>query len=235
MARPAKSRKPDSGKTGTLQQKAYNFLKERIMNREIKPGCCLTDSQLASELGISRTPVRDAFRLLEHEGFLTSRARKGWQVYSLSLKDIHEIFDIKETLESMLAGKAAGCKDVKKRGQLKSVMDRMKRGALANNHEVWREADLELHDTLLGMSGNARASRTIRELNDQWYRVRLGLVAMQGRVERSIREHEAVVEKILAGDGAGAERTMRNHLHNLREELERLLVNMVLPFAENGV
>lgn len=235
MAKPDKSKKPDSGKRRTLQQKAYDFIKGKIMNREFKPGCCLTDRQLASELGISRTPVREAFRLLEHEGFLISRAKTGWQVYSLSLKDIHEIFDIKEMLEGLMARKAAACKDGKKRAQLKSAMDRMKRAALANNHEVWREADIKLHDTLLEMSGNERASRTIRELNEQWYRVRLGLVAMQGRVERSNREHEAVVEKILSGDEAGADRCMRDHLHNLREELERLLVNMVFPFVENGI
>ena len=235
MARPAKSGKLDSGKTRTLQQKAYDVIKEKIMNRELKPGQCVTDNQIAAELGISRTPVREAFRLLEHEGFLISRARKGWQVYALSLKDIHEIFDIKETLESLMARKAAACKDGKKRAQLKSTMDRMKKAAVAYNHEVWREADVILHDTLLEMSGNERASRIIRELNEQWYRVRLGLVAMQGRVERSNQEHEAVVEKILSGDEAGADQCMRNHLHNLREELERLLVNMVLPFVENGI
>jgi DNA-binding GntR family transcriptional regulator len=235
MTKPAKPRQPDSRETRTLQKKAYDFIKEKIMNRELKPGHYITDSQLASELGISRTPVREALRLLEHEGFLISRTRKGWQVYSLSLKDIHEIFDIKETLESLMARKAAGCKDKEKRAQLKTTMDRMKRAALADNHEAWREADVKLHDILFEMSGNERASRAIRELNEQWYRVRLGLVAMQGRVERSNGEHEAVIEKILSGDEDGAERCMRNHLHNLREELEHLLVNMVLPYVENGI
>ena len=81
------------------------------MNRQLKPGSYLDDGQLASELGMSRTPVREAFRLLEYEGFLISCARRGWRVYSLSLKDIQEIFDIKETLESTLARKAAQCAD----------------------------------------------------------------------------------------------------------------------------
>lgn len=231
----ARVNKSDFNKRGTLQQKAYDLIKEKIMNRQLKPGSHLTDSQFISELGISRTPVREAIRLLEHEGFLISRARRGWQVYSLSLKDIQEIFDTKETLESMLARKAGECKDDKQRKQLKSSMERMKKAAMANDHEAWRHADLELHDILLKMSGNERASRVIRDLNDQWYRVRLGLMAMQGRVERSNREHELVVDKVLAGDGEGAERHMRDHLHNLREELERLLVNMVFPFVENGV
>ena len=134
-----------------------------------------------------------------------------------------------------MARKAAACKDAKKRAQLKSAMERMKRAALLNNHETWERGDIKYHDILFEMSGNERASRVIGELNEQWYRVRLGLVAMQGRVERSNGEHEAVIEKILSGDEDGAERCMRDHLHNLREELEHLLVNMVMPFVENGI
>jgi DNA-binding GntR family transcriptional regulator len=230
-----RANKSGSNRTTTLQQKAYHFIKEKIMNRHLKPGSCLTDGQVASELGMSRTPVREAFRLLEYEGFLSSCARRGWQVYCLSLKDIQEIFDIKETLESMLARKAAECEDGRKRGQLKRTMVRMKKSVIANDYEAWRKADVELHGVLLAMSGNGRASRIICDLNDQWYRIRLGLMAMQGRLERSNREHEVVVEKILAGDGNGAERHMRDHLHNLREELERLLLHVILPYVETGV
>lgn len=230
-----RSNKVCSDRTTTLQQKAYNIVKEKIMNRHLKPGSFLTDGEVASELGMSRTPVREAFRLLEYEGFLSSRARRGWQVYCLSLKDIQEIFDIKEALESMLARKAAQCEDERKRGQLKRIMGRMKKSAITNDYEAWRNADVELHDVLLAMSGNGRASRIICDLNDQWYRVRLGLLATQGRLERSNREHEAVMEKILEGDGHGAERHMRGHLHNLREELERLLLDVILPYADNGV
>lgn len=230
----AKKLSPD--RSSTLQQKAYHFVKEKIMNRHLKPGSFLTDGQLALELGMSRTPVREAFRLLEYEGFLSSRARRGWEVNSLSLKDIQEIFDVKETLESMLARKAAECENEPKRKQLKRLMEQMKKSASSKekDYDAWREADIELHRVLLAMSGNVRASRIIRDLNDQWYRIRLSLMAMQGRLERSNTEHEAVVEAVLAGDGSGAERHMRNHLHNLREELERLLLHVILPYVETG-
>ena len=111
----------------------------------------------------------------------------------------------------------------------------MKMAAQASDHEAWRRSDLDLHNTLFEMAGNPRASRIINDLNDQWYRVRIGLVAMQGRVQRSNVEHAIIVEKIIAGDGEGAAFHMRQHLHNLREELERVLVNMVLPFTDNGI
>jgi DNA-binding GntR family transcriptional regulator len=219
----------------TYQQQAYDLVKARIMNLDLKPGQYVTDSQIADELNISRTPARDALRLLEHEGFLISEARRGWKVYSLSLEDIHEIFDIKVVLESMIARRAAECDDEEKRVALKDVMERMKQAAAAKDDEAWRQADIELHDTIFSMCPNERAVRIIRNLNEQWWRVRIGFLAMQGRIERSNPEHEAIVESILAGNGEKAEHWMRVHLNNVREELVRLLVNLVLPFVQEGV
>ena len=219
----------------TYQEQAYDLVKARIMNLDLKPGQYVTDNQIADELNISRTPVRDALRLLEHEGFLISEARRGWKVYSLSLEDIHQIFDIKVALEGMIAGQAAECDDEGKRAALRDAMERMKQAAAANDNEAWRQADVELHDTIFSMCSNERAARIIQNLNEQWWRVRIGFLAMQGRIERSNPEHEAIVESILAGDGQEAERLMRIHLNNVREELVRLLVNLVLPFVQEGV
>jgi len=234
MGMPTRILKP-SGDTKSLQKEAYDFVKIKIMNRDLKPGQYITDNRIANELNISRTPVREALSLLEHQGFLIRQTGRGWRVYSLSLEDIHEIFDIKETLEGMIARWAAKCNDKEKRVSLKEAMKRMKQANTANNHEAWRQTDIELHRIIFSMSGNERASRIINDLNDQWYRVRIGLVAMQGRMERSTFEHEGIVETILTGDGDEAERQMRTHLINLRHELERVLVNLVLPFVQYGI
>jgi DNA-binding GntR family transcriptional regulator len=232
---PIKSTQLAANSTTTFQQQAYDLVKARIMNLDLKPGQYVTDSQIADELNISRTPVRQALGLLEHEGLLISQVRRGWKVYSLSLEDIHEIFDIKVVLEGMIARRAAGCDDAEKRAALREAMERMKQAAAAHDDEAWREADVELHDTLFSMCSNERAARIIRNLNEKWWRVRIGFLAVQGRIERSNPEHEAIVESILAGDGEEAERLMRIHLNNVREELVRLLVNLVLPFVQEGV
>lgn len=219
----------------TLQQRTYEFVKERIMNRDFKPGQSITDSQIANELNISRTPVREALSRLAHEGFLINNAGRGWRVYSLSLKDIHEIFDIKVLLEGTITRWAADCNDGEKRLALRAATKRMKQATAEENAEAWRQADMELHRTIFAMCANERASRIINDLNDQWYRVRIGLVAIEGRMGRSVAEHEAIVGSILARDGEAAERHMRRHLNNLRQELVRVLVNLVLPFAQNGI
>jgi len=226
---------PPTESVTTYQQQAYDLVKARIMNLGLKPGQYLTDRQIADELNISRTPVRGALRLLEHEGFLIGEPRRGWKVYSLSLEDIHEIFDIKVALEGMITRQAAECDDEEKRAALTDVMERMKQAGAVNDDEAWRQADIELHDTMFSMCSNERAAQIIRNLNEQWWRVRIGFLAMQGRIERSNPEHEAIVESVLAGDGERAERLMCVHLNNVREELERLLVNLVLPFVKDGV
>ena len=226
---------PSSKRRDSLKLKAYEYVKKRIMWRIYAPGQKILDSKIAGELNISRTPVRDALRILEHEGFLIGQAGKGWNVYALSLEDIHEIFDVKVELEGMLARKAAECDDKKLRATLKKALDGMKAGEKVKDNEAWRKNDMELHRTMLAMAYNKRAARIINDLNDQWYRVRIGLVAMEGRVHRSNIEHTAFVESILSGDGVGAEKRMRSHLNNLRQEIVNVLVNLVLPFAQNGI
>lgn len=221
--------------TATLQKQAYHLVKSRILNRELKPGQYVNDTQIAEELNISRTPVREAFQLLEHEGLLISEARRGWRVYTLSLEDLHEIFDIKVALEGMMARRAAECRDETKRAALRDALKRMTRAAETNDYQVWWQADVDLHAVISDMCGNERARRVIKNSNEQWQRIRLGFVAMEGRMQRSIPEHTAFAESILAGNADEAERQIQSHLNSLRDELVRVLTNMVLPFAQNGI
>jgi DNA-binding GntR family transcriptional regulator len=221
----------------TAEQQAYDLVKARIMNLEFKPGQYITDNEIANELNISRTPIRDAFRRLEYEGLLTSQPRRGWQVCPLSLDDIHDIFNIKEVLEGMVARQAAEFKDEKLRHILRDVAERMNRAAEVGDQEVWEEAHWQWHETIFAMSyaPRGRVFRVISNLNDQWRRLRKALLGIEGRMKRDTLEHIAVTESILAGDGDEAERRMRSHLNNVRRDLVNLLVNLVFPFVSDGV
>ena len=179
--------------------------------------------------------MREALYRLENEGLLQNQARRGWRVYSLSLDDIHEIFDIKESVEGMIARRAAECADPELQMALRQTLTDMERACEMDDSEAWLAADTALHEVLFRMAPNERARRTVLNLNDQWHRVRIGFVALRGRTQDSTEEHRVFVEAILAGDGAEAERQMRTHLRQVREELVRLLANLVMPFVENGV
>jgi GntR family transcriptional regulator, rspAB operon transcriptional repressor len=157
------------------------------------------------------------------------------EVYTLSLKDVHEIFDLKEIIESDIAFKAANCKDEFLRDQLEHTISQMAQVSKANDSEGWFEADRRLHETLFKMADNQRAYAIFINLNEQWHRLRIGFTVIQGRMQRSIAEHQVVVNNILEGNGEEAARLTRLHLANLRTELVNLLVNLVLPFAGTGI
>jgi DNA-binding GntR family transcriptional regulator len=219
----------------TFQQLAYKYVREKIINLVYKPGVFINDTEIATELNISRTPVREAFYRLEKEGLLINEARRGWRVYILTLDDIHEIFDIKEAVEGMLVRKAANCKDEHLRSKLVKYMNEMRIAAESDDTTGWLKADISLHEAIFDMAGNDRAVRIVTNLNDQWHRLRIGFSALQGRTKRSVSEHEAFIEAILAGDGDSAEIYICQHLHQVRTELVHLLVTLILPFVEEGV
>ena len=219
----------------TYQQQAYEFMRQQILSLGYKPGEFITDTQIAGKLGISRTPVREAFHRLEKEGLLVNQVNRGWRIYYLSLSDIHEIFDIKEAVEGMVARHAAACRNENLRDELRQALSEMTEAAQGEDTDTWLRADQHLHNVLFSMADNERAHRIVDNLNDQWHRVRVGFTALHGRRGRSIQEHKEFVDCILAGDGEQAESLMRTHLNRVRDELVHLLVNLVLPFVDEGV
>lgn len=219
----------------TYKQQAYDFIKNQIITLRFRPGEYITDSQIASQLKISRTPAREAFHRLEKEGLLINEARRGWKIYTLSLQDIHEIFDLKVAIEGMVARKAAECQNEDLRSDLREALNDMQAAVEKGDAGEWLKADLHLHEILFQMAENERARSIINTLNDQWHRVRIGFVALQIRARRSTEEHRSFINNVLNGEGDEAEKLMRAHLNNVRDELVHLLVSMVLPFVEEGV
>jgi GntR family transcriptional regulator, rspAB operon transcriptional repressor len=219
----------------TQHEVAYQHIKTRILNLQFKPGQVLYDSKIASELAISRTPVREAFLRLKSEGLLEYEAHKGWRVYLLTLADLHEIFDLKEAVEGLVSRKAADCQEINLRLALREALSGLVPAASTESPECWFEADNQLHQVICQMAQNQRAFNVLKSLNDQWHRLRVGFMFIQSRKERSIDEYRLIVDCILAGDGAQAEKLTQNHLHNVREELIELLVKFILPYVEEGV
>jgi DNA-binding GntR family transcriptional regulator len=226
------SPKPETGPT--YQQQAYDYVKDQITGLKLKPGQTLTDSQIAAELNFSRTPIREALRRLEQEGLLVNDSRRGWKIYSLSLDDIRQIFELKQLLEGLIVEQAAACQDHDLRASLQEALGRMQMAAAAGDYETWRQADAHLHLTLQQMSRNHRACSTVQSLDDQWFRLRAGYIALEGRMQRSVREHTEIVDSLLAGDGANAAEKMRAHIEHVYHDLVDTL-RVVMPFVQGNI
>jgi GntR family transcriptional regulator, rspAB operon transcriptional repressor len=220
--------------TATFQQQTYDYVRDQIINLGLKPGEFVNDAQIAEKLNISRTPVREAFQRLEKEGLLVNEARKGWRVYMLDLEDIHDIFELKIAIEGMLVRKAAQCADKALRRDLADALAEMKAAVDDADPDAWLQSDIHLHNILFLMANNERAEQIVRNLNDQWHRIRLGYAALQGRTGKSVGEHEGFVQSVLAGDADKAEQQMREHLARVRDDLVQLVKRLVLPFSSSG-
>jgi DNA-binding GntR family transcriptional regulator len=207
----------------------------------IRPGQILSENSLARQLGISRTPVREALKALEREGLVVTDGRRK-RAYVLTIEDVAEIFDLKSALEGKIARWAAERGSVAQRGALERITRRME--SLAAHappepkgrdtwHGKWLKLDEEFHDLLFHMAGNRRAEQVIRTQNSLWHRLRLGMIAIEGRIGRSTGEHVRIAAAICAGKGANAERLMEEHLGKLRDMLTSIMAAFHYPSA-NG-
>ena len=213
---------------------AYERIKDLILTMEFKPGEIVSENKMAQRLGISRTPVREALKQLEQEGLIiTSNRRK--RVYVQTVQEIEEIFDLKKIIEGSIARWAAERGSKEDRQKLEGIFTEMRRIVEGKPKEAlkaekrkqaWLEEDRRYHEQLFQMAGNRRAAQIVQSLNTYWHRLRLGIMAIEGRIEVSQGEHRKITEAILRGDGAAAEIAAASHLENLKN----MLVNIMKVF-----
>lgn len=212
-------------------EQAYETLENLILTGRIEPGEVVTEISLSERLGIGRTPVREALKKLEQKGLIdTQNGRK--RVYILSIREIDEIFDLKVCIEGGIASWAAirGREDDFE--TLKKIMEEMKAFVTQRPNDEneeqkwlahWLEIDKRLHGTLFIMAYNRKSEDIIKNLNTQWHRLKVGILTMEGRIQKAVVEHERFVQAVLNRDPRGAEEAMKEHLENLRRELIKLL------------
>ncbi len=199
---------------------AYDRIRELILTMAVRPGETLSENRLAERLGISRTPVREALTRLEQEGLVISSGRRK-RAFVPTIREIEDIFDLKRAIESQVAGWAAKRgKDLQRKALRKNV-EKMRAVAagkpadpeeLDRWHQQWLKLDVRYHDILFDMAGNERAQRIIETFNAYWHRLRLGILAIEDRIEKSAGEHEAVADAVIEGDSDRAIRLMGEHL-----------------------
>ncbi len=216
---------------GKSWQEAYKAIEEQILTSQIKPGEKITEIGMTAKLGIGRTPVREAMNKLEQEGLIIVENNRR-RVYLLTIKEADEIFDIKILLESAVCAWAAergtdnDCINLKKiLTDMQSLIPVRPSDEMQEKvwFKKWIEKDVALHKMIFYMAGNHRVETYINNLNKQWHQLRLGLMAMEDRIDKSIEEHEKIVEAIIKRDAQAAEEAMVHHLSNLRKVLTQIL------------
>jgi phosphonate utilization transcriptional regulator len=212
-----------------LRQKSLNSLVQREIERrilagELTPGTKLNEAELAAEMGISRGPVREAFRALEQAGLLYTEKNRGVFVRQVSLEEADEIFEVRAALEAQI-GRLAAARIVPEQLQrLRGVIKRMHAASRSRDADAYFPLNIEFHEALAEVAGNralaANYRRVVNELN--LYR-RETLARNADIIPVSTQEHEAIVDAVAKGDAALAERLLYEHVMNSRARLHLAL------------
>lgn len=206
-----------------LREIVFEALREAIINGTLKPGERLMEIQLAEEMGVSRTPVREAIRKLELEGFLVMIPRKGAYVAGLSMKDIADVFEIRGALEGLAAGLAAERITEEEMEELERLLVKIGECIQSDDLNAVIEQDTEFHDVLYKATRNEKLGLIISNLREQIQRYRTASLSSPGRTKIALEEHKQIVEALSERDVEKAQRLAREHIENAENSMLAIL------------
>nr|WP_092070640.1 GntR family transcriptional regulator [Dendrosporobacter quercicolus]NSL48323.1 GntR family transcriptional regulator [Dendrosporobacter quercicolus DSM 1736]SDM13052.1 DNA-binding transcriptional regulator, GntR family [Dendrosporobacter quercicolus] len=202
-----------------LREVVCETLREAIRSGVLQPGERLMEIQLAEELGVSRTPVREAIRKLELEGYVIMLPRRGTYVANLSIKDINEVFEIRTALDVLATGLAAERITEEELEQLERLLVQIGEFIEQNDMEKIVEIDTQFHDLLYRASRNDRLVGIINNLREQLTRFRSISMAYPGRLKKTLEEHSRMVEAIAQRNVKLAQKLAVEHMENSEQTL----------------
>ena len=201
----------------------YEELKSAIVDLRLAPGDPLREATLADQLGVSKTPIREALTRLEQEGLVETTSFKGAVVTGYSRQDLLEIYELRELLENAAARTAAESMADADRDRLDRICRESRK--LKKNHDAAGLAALisAFDDVLFEQVRNSRIRALIENLRAHLTRIGHLTAEIPGRIEASVDEHEKILQAIAARDPELAERQMREHIRSVRDDQLRAL------------
>ncbi len=215
-----------------LREIVFEALRELIINGQIKAGERLMEVQLAEEMGVSRTPVREAIRKLELEGLVVMIPRKGAYVSDLSTKDVADVFEIRAALEALAAGLACERITEEELEELERLLLQVAKCVKAENLEELVEADTQFHDVVYRASRNKRLVQIISNLREKIQRFRAISMGTAGRMRETLEEHRQMVAAITERNVELARRVAREHIENSENKVMEAIRDD--SFSEDG-
>ena len=184
-------------------------LRQRIFRRELEPGSWIDELKIAEEFGISRTPLREALKVLAAEGLVTMKVRRGAYVTEMSEKDLRDVYHLLSLLESDAAGVVAERATPEQQQTLRDLHAELE--SAAGNREAFFSVNERFHMALLDMADNRWRSQMVADLRKVMKLNRHNSLFKEGRIDDSLGEHRAIVAALLARDVSAAVLAMRKH------------------------
>ncbi|WP_305045205.1 GntR family transcriptional regulator [Geoalkalibacter sp.] len=193
----------------TLREKILETIRDAILRGVLKPGEKVAEPELAERFGISRTPIREAFRQLESEGYLTVIPRKGAVVTALSERDVKEFYAIKAILEGYAARIAAKNLSDKEIERLEAINQRLQQLADEGDVKAFYRTHNEFHELFIRAAGNQKLAELINQLVIKFNRPRMASLSLPGRMQISVNEHSRLLEAFKNRNGEQADNLVR--------------------------
>lgn len=200
----------------------YTRLREAILSGAYMPNEHLVEADLARSLETGRANVRAALSRLEHEGLVEREPHRGARVRRITETEAIEILETRAALEALAARQAANNVTPEDAAELRAILDEMRAHNLANDLLAYSDTNGRLHRKIIGIANHRTVERLIATLNAQNVRFQYRTILAPGRPAHSLKEHEAIVQAVIAGDADAAEAAMRAHLSHVAETLRSI-------------
>lgn len=205
-----------------LYQQVAERLRQRIFSHDLKPGSWVDEQTLAEQYGISRTPLREALKVLAAEGLVTLKPRRGCYVTEISERDLDEIFSVMALLEGQCAADCARRANAAELAELQRTHDTLEQAARNEDIDGFFEANQSFHRQIQEIADNRWLQQVIQDLRKVIKLSRHHSLLSEGRLDQSLDEHRRMLAALLARDGAAAEAEMRAHILSARQALARI-------------
>jgi DNA-binding GntR family transcriptional regulator len=199
-----------------LYEEVAELLRQRIFRRELAPGSWIDELKIAEDYGISRTPLREALKVLAAEGLITMKVRRGAYVTEVSEKDLTDVYHLLSLLESDAAGVVASQASAEQLSELQALHAKLEVAARPGlqNREKFFEVNERFHMRLLEIADNRWRSQMAADLRKVMKLNRHNSLLKSGRIDESLQEHQAIMAALVARDAQATVQRMREHFAN---------------------
>jgi DNA-binding GntR family transcriptional regulator len=209
----------------SIAEKAYQALRSAIVECRLSPEERLTEASIARQLRVGKTPAREALRRLVVEGLARVTPRHGYTVSPITLRDVQELFALRLLVEPAAAALAAGNPDKNFLVRLKKLSRVGYREAERDSLRKFVRANTEFHAQIALLSGNRRFAQLVSQLLSESERLINFGALLQPQSERTVNEHQRLIEALASGDAASARRTMEEHVRTTRQMVVESLLS----------
>lgn len=206
-----------------LRDVVFHTLRDAILKGELKPGERLMEMHLAEKLGVSRTPIREAIRMLEQEGLAVTIPRKGAQVASMTEKDLEDVLEVRDALDELAVSKA--CEKITETGyqDLEDAMAAFEAAVKSGDVREIVQTDEKFHDVIYRATDNPKLVNIVLNLREQMYRYRYEYVKDNADYEQLVQEHARIMDGLRRHDKKYVKGVMHTHLENQMEGVREVI------------